>query len=130
MTTALKRLLEASRAALPLVNIADDSYSVHKRAVIRLEFDEAISEAQDEVTIQDSDMVDRVIDKSWDMGWEISPFESLCALSVVLEFPGQNFSAMKAFRDRTDAECCRDGEGINRLKRSKDIIEIAQGVVA
>lgn len=136
MNTTLKRLKRLLSASENILRHTDLGHHGEFR-LIREEFSAAIRQARAEVTAHDMGLVDEVIAESWDIGWEITAFESLCALSLILEFPGQKIAAIKAFRDRTDDGVgyrWRDGQGaevcwVDRLKRAKEIIEIAQEVL-
>jgi len=123
MTTPLERLLTASRDITRHFNLGHDLV----RYGIREEFYDAIAEAQNAVDALTRSKVQATVDKSWDMGWEITECDAMIALSVVLEYPSRKIWQIKAFRTRTN-----DGGAdapINRLKRAKEIIEVAQEVL-
>lgn len=135
----LTRLLNASIAILPLVDHAREGYrrGIYSefKAAIESEFRAAMDEAK---CNYDRGLVDRVITESWDCGWEVTPFESRCALMAVTEFPESKILAIKLFRDQTNdgdsrpwiESPWRDGDGASLLTRSKEIIEVAQEVLA
>lgn len=115
----LKELLEASQAVLPSVRTLDQEERVRARDC----FVHAINAAKAAVKEQATPRVGATIDKSWDMGWQITEYEAVIALGAVLEFPGRKIAQIKAFRTRID------DKDNNRLKRAKEIIEVAQEVL-
>lgn len=123
MSDPLNELLAAAQAILPSVRTFDQAERVRAREA----FVHAINEAERAVEAQAGPRVQSTIDKSWDMGWDITEYEALIALASVLEFPGRKIAMIKAFRTRTD-----DGANLcgttNKLKRAKEIIEVAQEV--
>ena len=131
MNTPLQELLDASKEVFALIYLGQWAGEDPSRTKSRLDFKVAIQRAQDEVNAQTGVNVIDVIDKSWDMGWEITEAEALIALAAVVEFPDRKIMAIKAFRTRTDDGGPRRdyGETINRLRRAKEIIEVAQEVL-
>ncbi len=125
MNTPLKELLEASQSILPSVRIGQND----ERIDARERFIAAIDTAQAEVNAQTSVKVRAVIDKSWDMGWEINEYEALIALAVVLEFPTRKIWAIKQFRNRTGDGARHYNPDVNLRIRAMDIIEVAQEVL-
>ena len=124
MTTPLKRLLKSSMDVLAYVPCCA------KRA----DFIAAIQCAQAEGYSQTGENVRAVVTQSRNLGWGVEVYDALLALAVVREFPGRKIRQVQAFRARTDdgvgSSRWRDEDGsINRLKRAKEIIEVAQGVL-